>query len=76
MITTTLKKTIREDDLWVHIEGELYITVIRDGKRVRLRWNELSGAEQIKYCPRNRAGYLLPPGPSNPTITTSWLPMR
>jgi hypothetical protein len=76
MTAATLTMTIREDDLQAHIEDDLIITVTRDGKRVHLRWNELTYAEQIKHCPRNRAGYLLPPPIPTPTITISWLPMR
>lgn len=89
MTTATLTTTIREGDLQQHIEEDLpksctgekcLAWTICESHPVQVkhpvRCNDLIAAERTKYCPRNPAGYLLPPPIPTPTITTSWLPMR
>ena len=48
-MTTTLTSTasiVREDDVQQHIEDDLMVNAIRDGKIVQVRYNELTEDER------------------------------
>lgn len=50
-IATAINTLVREDDLLQHIQDELTVNAIRDGKLVEVRWADLSEDEQrAAYC--------------------------
>ena len=44
--TTSTSTLIRDDDMQQHIEDDLNVNAIRDGKLVEVYWNELTESEQ------------------------------
>ena len=46
MIEPRTSPLVREDDLEQHIEDDMKVNTIRDGKLVEVAWNELTEAER------------------------------